>query len=762
MPSPKELAKALAYRGEIRNTPQNSFLGGVANFLAPVSEFADQYKISDRIPFLGGMSAADLTGLKGTESLVRDMSYGKFPISGASLQTAKVDPRVLDLAGVSGAMIPVGKALGKAALREGARQIETGTGVLGRNVIDPRQQIITYHGSPHTFPPTANNPLGEFDSAKMGTGEGAQVYGEGHYTAEARKGAESYQNAGIGGIDWENAKYGNKKIQTLYDNAAKAQDRAHRLKDQGAIGKANAELAYWESMMTGTHPNIVKQNALDPESGWDELANFAKKIDDSKFKNINYPETSLYKVDIPDEHVAKMLDYDKPINEQSPYILEALGRAGINNESSALAGPMARGQERHLAKHGITGIRYLDAASRDAGKGTSNFVVFDPKHMNILERNGVGGAMMHRPTGLLGHPKLNVLPNERVALVEGNSNLRVEHKPDGTFTISHSPAWGETSKPFTLNGDSVDDLISTAESRLKRSEVAMTAAAKSKHSKTVGGMLEMKHGDNFEYAKSARSDSQYITHTPTGAKIRISDHKLPDVYESPNFEVSGALSKKEQAQSISKFLDDYATQRAKDDASIDVGGAMMQRPKTEFEILHDTAQRNAALPVEQGGLGLPANNTYIDRANAPGMFPTDAYHATNVEFDSFDPSKTKFVNGVFTSTDPSGASAYVEAKNAGLPTKHEGGFVMPLRINNEKSVTPEYFNLNNIRSGLAEGNNVVGGDVVVIPDAKNIRSRFAAFDPMRRHEADILAGVGVGGMLDPQAIAEALRQQDRK
>jgi hypothetical protein len=193
-----------------------------------------------------------------------------------------------------------------------------------------------------------------------------------------------------------------------------------------------------------------------------------------------------------------------------------------------------------------------------------------------------------------------------------------------------------------------------------------------------------------------------------------------------------------------------------------VGGAMIQRPKTEFEILHDTAQRNAALPVEQGGLGLPANNTYIDRANAPGMYPTDAYHATNVEFDSFDPSKTKFVNGVFTSTDPSGASAYVEAKNAGLPTKHEGGFVMPLRINNEKSVTPEYFNLNNVRSGLAEGNNVVGGDVVVIPNAKNIRSRFAAFDPFRRHEADILAGVGVGGMLDPQAIAEALRQQDRK
>ena len=141
MPSPKELAKALAYRGEIRNTPQNSFLGGVANFLAPVSEFADQYKISDRIPFLGGMSAADLTGLKGAQSLVNDMSYGKSPISGASLQTTKVDPRVIDLAGVSGAMMPIGKALGKAALREGARQIEMGTGI-GRAALNPRMSAV--------------------------------------------------------------------------------------------------------------------------------------------------------------------------------------------------------------------------------------------------------------------------------------------------------------------------------------------------------------------------------------------------------------------------------------------------------------------------------------------------------------------------------------------------------------------------------------------------------------------------------------------
>jgi hypothetical protein len=506
---------------------------------------------------------------------------------------------VLDLAGVSGAMIPVGKALGKAALREGARQIETGTGVLGRNVIDPRQQIITYHGSPHTFPPTANNPLGEFDPMKVGTGEGAQAYGVGAgYLAEAPAVAKGYR-----------------QTEGMYKRVTG--------------GMTNKEEFIADHLSQGRPETSILDLYAQKYGG---------SFDDAMKDLINvkqmYGTGNLYKVDLPDEHVAKMLNWDKPMNQQHPDVQRAFnykaaempsftvsetGHPNPQYKYSASGFPAAPTPEaalkeakdsvnssewfngvsgekayramvekigataasKKLAQSGIPGIRYLDAASRDAGKGTSNFVVFDPKHMNILERNGVGGAMM-------------------------------------------------------------------------------------------------------------------------------------------------------------------------------------QRPKTEFEILHDTAQRNAALPKEQGGLGLPANNTYIDRANAPGMYPTDAYHATNVEFDSFDPSKTKFVNGVFSSTDPSGASAYVEAKNAGLPTKHEGGFVMPLRINNEKSVTPEYFNLNNIRSGLAEGNNVVGGDVVVIPDAKNIRSRFAAFDPFRRHEADILAGVGVGGMLDPQAIAEALRQQDRK
>jgi len=53
---------------------------------------------------------------------------------------------------------------------------------------------------------------------------------------------------------------------------------------------------------------------------------------------------------------------------------------------------------------------------------------------------------------------------------------------------------------------------------------------------------------------------------------------------------------------------------------------------TPVEIAHQTAQRNAALPIEQGGLGLHPENTAMDRAKAMGI-DTDVYHGSkqNIE-----------------------------------------------------------------------------------------------------------------------------------
>lgn len=96
--------------------------------------------------------------------------------------------------------------------------------------------------------------------------------------------------------------------------------------------------------------------------------------------------------------------------------------------------------------------------------------------------------------------------------------------------------------------------------------------------------------------------------------------------------------------------------------------AAPKKPLTEFEQAHLTAQRNAALPVNQGGLGLPADNTAMDRARAMG-FDVDnpVYHGTNADIDAFNTSgkgKTKGA-GAFFSDSPIIPETYISGNQGG-------------------------------------------------------------------------------------------------
>ena len=151
----------------------------------------------------------------------------------------------------------------------------------------------------------------------------------------------------------------------------------------------------------------------------------------------------LYEVDIPDEQVAKMLDWDAPFSKQPKVVREAIldivaadghGRSagGVkafiaehgrfastghidafyealseklrnqNLRAAKDAGPNpspgwgdfgydVRGDKDAsavLREAGIPGIKYLDQGSRGAGEGTRNFVVFDDAIPRILKRDG--------------------------------------------------------------------------------------------------------------------------------------------------------------------------------------------------------------------------------------------------------------------------------------------------------------------------------------------------------------------------------------
>ena len=111
---------------------------------------------------------------------------------------------------------------------------------------------------------------------------------------------------------------------------------------------------------------------------------------------------SLYKVDLPDEHIAKMLDWDKSMVDQSDFYRKIAEEKGLPFRGNTPKGGMDiynalvdeygshEAATQFLRENGITGIRYLDGASRGAGQGSSNFVVFPGNEglLSILERNG--------------------------------------------------------------------------------------------------------------------------------------------------------------------------------------------------------------------------------------------------------------------------------------------------------------------------------------------------------------------------------------
>jgi hypothetical protein len=258
--------------------------------------------------------------------------------------------------------------LGGKALQAGARELAPQAGRMAENYMNRmgmQLNAVTYHGSPHKFAPTLNNPLGEFDFRKMGTGEGAQAYGKGGYLSDAPEFARTFSadRAYVG------ASMQGKPQSINYDDPAWI---AQKTIDE--LGDPLKAVAHLQMVARTAAKNMSKESAAGVQGAIDLISS-----------GTTAPKGYLYKVDLPDEHINKMLDYNKPINQQSLYVRNALERAGVNSESSALAGPMAMGQEALLQKNGIPGLRY-----KEGGSSTSNYVVFpgNENMLRILERNG--------------------------------------------------------------------------------------------------------------------------------------------------------------------------------------------------------------------------------------------------------------------------------------------------------------------------------------------------------------------------------------
>lgn len=229
--------------------------------------------------------------------------------------------------------------------------------------------LTVFHGSPHKF--------SKFDASKIGTGEGAQAYGHGLYMAEAPEVAQYYA-----------------RMDSPFAAA-------------GTKGPA-ATIAALAKIDGGSNPvKFLRDNYASQVKQW------GKADVDAAIASLE--SGNLYKVDLPDEQIAKMLDWDKPLSQQPEAVQKLAKEYGLTKNASGtgeakgsyiyqtIANRMAQPPFNEkspyssgapiasdkLKELGIPGIRYLDQGSRGKG-GTSNFVVFpgEESKLRIMEVNG--------------------------------------------------------------------------------------------------------------------------------------------------------------------------------------------------------------------------------------------------------------------------------------------------------------------------------------------------------------------------------------
>ena len=237
----------------------------------------------------------------------------------------------------------------------------------------PKFSLKVYHGSGADFT--------EFDFDHMGEGAGSQVFGWGGYVTTSKKIGKSYA--------------------TLMDNdPSKAYYRIQR-SNGTRFAKKYPTL---ESFLHGD-----KQIAMNDKFTEQEKIDFYNEM-----KKLAEPYHNLYEVDIPEDNGSNYLDWDKSLSkEQKDAIREGLEHIGVDIKKLESKGQSlertgeniynstlyigltgteydlperTKGISKFLSSVGFTGIKYK--AGRNFGgakKGDTNYVIFKPEDMRIIE-----------------------------------------------------------------------------------------------------------------------------------------------------------------------------------------------------------------------------------------------------------------------------------------------------------------------------------------------------------------------------------------
>ncbi len=195
-----------------------------------------------------------------------------------------------------------------------------------------------WHGGPHRWAAEPGFPHGRPRLDKMGTGEGAQAYGPGFYTAESKGVGTSYRD------DLTSLKRRISLDGELLPTPS-AFDANKVAKD---FNVPESDANYLQAIVDDMHSSVKggdidsyiasRKSMLDlyPENSGDEIVDMLRGSYEAqirvaeKYKDRLKPATgSLYKLDIPDADAAKTLDWDAPLSKQPIAVREALNQSVI-------------------------------------------------------------------------------------------------------------------------------------------------------------------------------------------------------------------------------------------------------------------------------------------------------------------------------------------------------------------------------------------------------------------------------------------------
>ena len=349
------------------------------------------------------------------------------------------------------------------------------------------EPINAYHGSPHY--------IGEegFQDKAIGTGEGAQAYGHGHYLAESEPIAQGYRDALSGNqpnpiiVNGERH-YPYSPMQRMVAQHRGDVDKVLQIMNPKWEKIANS---YKESLS-----NSDDTERLLNELDYEEAQKYRSEVESMRGKKVEYGKPGhMYQVAI-HAHPDHFLDWDKPLSEQSEHVRNAVSNLSqklpsyikpITNESTGNEieqnarwlgkdTSTAADASKALLAHGIRGIKYLDAGSRGAGTGSRNYVVFDPKDIEIMRRYAQGGdvSAWHPNHPLFGKTQGGEVYRNvnKLGLYSEGADIASQAKQPEQTPQQWQQYLSTRVKPDEMKWSGVSDMLANGSGKLHKDDVA--------------------------------------------------------------------------------------------------------------------------------------------------------------------------------------------------------------------------------------------------------------------------------------------------